>query len=73
MLFDLGLQQLFADYGVNSQNSSRIDNNNYNIIHDIIGDSWINGVAYSCYSSTGSQPEQTSIHIGSKIRITHLL
>ena len=73
MLSDLGLQELFAEYGIDEQNSSRINNQNYNIAYDIIPNHWINGIPYSCYSSTGSQPEQTSLHTGQTIRITHLL
>ena len=57
-------------------NNSRIDNLDYNILHDLIGDSWINGDPYSCYTSTISDPEQTCISTGNggnTIKITHSL
>lgn len=69
---------VFSNYGVNYNNQTRIDNLNYNIKYDIINNKWINGAPYTCYSSTKSLANQTTVHTGNglnnkRTRITHLI
>lgn len=75
---DLGMEQLFSTWGVNYNNQTRIDNLNYNVKYDLLNNKWINGAPYTCYTSTGSLANQTTIHTGNglnnhRTRITHLL
>ena len=64
MVKDLGIEDLFSDVGVDYSDQHRIDNLNYNIQYDILGDNWINGAPYTCFTSTRSPPNQTTIHTG---------
>lgn len=69
---------LFGNYGIDYNNSTRIDNLNYNIKYDALGNKWRNGAPYTCFTSTASLPNQTTIHTGGglnnkRTRITHLL
>ena len=75
---DLGMENLFKNYGIDMENETRKEFNNYNIKHDIIDNLWKNGDPYSCYTNSASYfPEQTSVHMSSlnshKIKITHVL
>ena len=72
------MPSLFSTYGANYSNESRINNLNYNIKYDILNNKWINGAPYSCYTSTLSKANQTTVHTGTgnnnkRTRITHLL
>ena len=69
---------MYIKVGVDYIDHHKIDNLNYNIQYDILGNKWINGAPYTCFTSTRSPPNQTTIHTGNgfnskKIRITHLL
>lgn len=72
------MPMLFANYGVDYGNWTRVDNLNYNGKFDFIGNYWRNGMPYSCYTGTRSQANQTTVHTGTgnnnpRTRITHLL
>ena len=75
---DFGMPQLYSTEGVNYDNSTRIDNLNYNIQYDLLNNVWRNGAPYSCWTSTNSQANQTSVHTGKgynnkRMRVAHLL
>lgn len=75
---DLGMEALYNTEGINYNNQSRIDNLNYNAKFDMLLNQWRNGAPYTCYTSTGSLANQTTVHTGNgennkKMRITHLL
>lgn len=48
------MPMLFANYGVDYGNWTRVDNLNYNGKFDFIGNYWRNGMPYSCYTGTRS-------------------
>lgn len=72
------MPMLFANYGIDYDNWTRIDNLNYNTKYDTISKNWRNGMPYSCFTRTASLPNQTTVHTGTgfnnpRTRITHLL
>lgn len=75
---DLGMEALFANEGIDYNNQTRIDNLNYNVKYDLLINAWRNGAPFTCYTSTGSLANQTTVHTGKGLnnkrsRITHLL
>ena len=75
---DLGMQSLLNSIGVDYSDQPRIDANGYNLQYDFMPDEWVNGYPYTCYTSTQSLPNQTSVHTGTginskRMRVTHLL
>ena len=76
MVKDLGMQNLFSSIGISYEDQNRIDNLNYNFQYDVLIDEWQNGAPYTCFTSTRSLPNQTTVHTGHaarRIRVTHLL
>jgi hypothetical protein len=71
---DLGLAALYHAYGVDTADQNYIDNGGYNIVYKTLPTQWINGLPYSCWTSTASLPEQTCVHVSSSVaRVVHLL
>jgi hypothetical protein len=52
----LGIGNIYSTYGVSSSNQTRIDYLNTNIIYDQLPNQWINGIPYTCFTSTAAAP-----------------
>jgi len=52
MSSDLGMNSLYSLMGIDINDQLRIDNANYNILYTNIPNKWVNGLPYSCYTST---------------------
>ena len=74
MVDTLGIKKIYDDYGTDPKNRTIIDNSLDNMLYKSLGKKWINGIPYSCYTSTSAAPEQTCISTSSStIRISLLL
>lgn len=70
----LGLKSLYQQYGLDTTNSSWINNLGYNVAYTLLPNNWINGIPYSGYTSTNANAEQTCVYIDPKTyRIALLL
>lgn len=72
------MESLFNSEGIDYNNQTRIDNLNYNAKFDMLFNKWRNGAPFTCYTSTRSLANQTTVHTGNgnnnkRTRITHLL
>jgi hypothetical protein len=50
----LGISNIYSSYGVSSTNNTRINYLNNNIVYSQLPDKWINGIPYTCFTSTGA-------------------
>jgi hypothetical protein len=60
--WEMGMTDLFTNYGVDTKSREYIDNSGYNIAYKTLPVTWINGIPYSCWTSTSALPEQTCFH-----------
>lgn len=70
----LGITNTYLSYGVDSSNLTRIDYLNNSIVYDQLPSKWINGIPYTCFTSTNAFAEHTCVYTSaSKIKIALLL
>ena len=50
----LGLKNLYQQYGLDTTNSSWINNLGYNVAYSLLPNNWVNGIPYSGYTSTNA-------------------
>jgi hypothetical protein len=58
----LGLKSLYQNYGIDTTNTSWINNAGFNIGYTYLPTNWVNGLPYTGYTSTHANAEQTCFY-----------
>lgn len=61
------MKDVYQTYGVDFENTTRINNIEYNVNYDVLGNKWINGMPYTSHyiGANPFTPNATTIHTGS--------
>ena len=71
---DLGMGHIYSTYGIDYTNDTFVDNSGLNLVYTNLPSKWINGIPFSCHTSTLALAEQTCVHISAeRFRIVLLL
>jgi hypothetical protein len=55
----MGLKDLYRQFGIDTANTSWVNNAAFNIGYSYLPTTWVNGLPYSGYTSTHANAEQT--------------